>query len=322
VRLIDKTTAGKEDKSRRIVFNSEIDQILLEGIHAARDGQRKAIKRVHEMMPSLSVEEIDFHMQEIAADGIARWLKKGEFWTQELDQILLAGIREGKAGERKSIAKILRLHPELRTAVVWTRLGQLRRTKSGEGHRGVPFSWTDELDTLLLERYRSSGINLAVSEVQKATGFPRSAILRRGHKLGVPKRSEPSSRLWTDADLRFLVESVQHLSVTVIAKELGRSKKAIWRKVAELGLSAKCEEGYTVTEVIQKLHVWHPRLKHWIAAGWIKIGRNGRITERSLRSFFREHPEELKWDRFDSETLEWLLEFGVMGPGQPRADAG
>ena len=299
-------TAGGEP-----FFSPEADRILLTGIHLGRDGQLKALQQVQQIMPSLSVEAIDVRMQRIAAAGIPAWLKADEFWTTEMDNVLRKGIQQGGVGERIAVAKILRLCPGLRTAVVWRRVKRLRQTVSHSQRRRGRFSWTEATDGLLLQADEVGGIGLAVEELQRVTGFPREAIMRRARKLGVHTGDSTVSTPWTDADVRFLLESVQHLGVKVIARELHRSEKAIWRKVGELGLSAKCEEGYTVTEIIQRLHVWHRRLKGWVANGWIKIGRNRRITERSLLSFFREHPEELKWDLFDSETVEWLLEFGV-----------
>ena len=299
---------------REFALNPEIDRILLGGIHLGRDGQLKALKQVQQLMPALGVEAIDARMQRIAADGIPTWLKADEFWTTEMDDVLLMGIRQGRAGERNAVAKILRLRPGLRTAVVWRRLNRLRQRKVHPNHRASPFAWTEAFDTALLHAARVDVFDPAVAEVQRLTGFPREAVMRRARKLGLHTSYSSASTPWTDADVRFLLESVQHLSVRVIARELHRSEKAVWRKVGDLGLSAKCEEGYTVTEVIQRLHVWHRRLKCWVTNGWIKIGRNRRITERSLRSFLKEHPDELKWDLFDAETVEWLLEFGVATP--------
>ena len=295
-------------------FSLEADRILLAGICLGRSGQLKALQQVQQLMPSLGVEAIDARMQRIAADGIPNWLKADEFWTTEMDNVLRQGIQQGRVGERTAVAKILRLCPGLRTAVVWRRLNRLRQRRVHPNHRVGPFAWTEALDAVLLHAEKFGGFKLAVAEVERLTGFPQEAIMRRTRKLGVYASHSSASTPWTDADLRFLLESVQHLTVKVIAKELHRSEKAVWRKVGDLGLSAKCEEGYTVTEVIQKLHVWHRRMKSWVTNGWIKIGRNRRITERSLRSFLREHPEELKWDLFDSETVEWLLEFGVTPP--------
>ena len=303
-------------------FNPEIDRILLGGIHLGRDGQLKALKQVQQLMPALGVEAIDARMQRIAADGIPTWLKADGFWTTEMDNVLLTGIQQGRVGERNAVAKILRLCPGLRTAVVWRRLNRLRQRRVHPNHRARPFAWTEAFDTVLLRAAKVGGYEPAVAEVQRLTGFPREAVMRRAHKLGLHAIHSSASTPWTDADVRFLLESVQHLSVKVIARELHRSEKAVWRKVGELGLSAKCEEGYTVTEVIQRLHVWHRRLKCWVTNGWIKIGRNRRITERSLRSFLREHPEELKWDLFDSEPVEWLLEFGVAAPADEERAVG
>lgn len=306
------------------VFSPEADRILLVGIHLGRDGQLKALRQVQRIMPSLSVEAIDVRMQRIAADGIPAWLKAKEFWTAEMDNVLRKGIQQGGVGERIAVAKILRLCPGLRTAVVWQRVNRLRRMISRPQSQGRigRFSWSEAADAVLLQAKKVGGFKSAVAEVQRLTGFPQEAVMRRARKLGVHTCHSTGSTSWTDADVRFLLESVQHLSVNVIARELHRSEKAVWRKVGDLGLSAKCEEGYTVTEVIQRLHVWHRRLKGWVTNGWIKIGRNRRITERSLRSLLREHPEELKWDLFDSETLEWLLEFGVTAPALKVHTAG
>ena len=104
---------------------------------------------------------------------------------------------------------------------------------------------------------------------------------------------------------------VMVLPVRTIARELHRSEKAVWRESAESGVSAKCLEGYTVTEVFRNLHISHRRLRIWFAAGWIKVGRNRRVTERSLRAFLREHTEEVPWDRLDTDGRDGLLEFGI-----------
>jgi hypothetical protein len=313
----DNTTDPTANGDRNVVLDGELHKILLAGIHAGWEGQRKAIERVRQIRPNLSAEEIDGCMQALAADGLPPWLKR-EFWTAEMDQVLVTGIRGGVSAERKAITKILKLHPELRPEVAWSRLRHLRRAKRENGHRGVPFEWTSEMDSILAAGLQSGEADLAVSRVQETTGYPRDAILRHAHKLGVDKQSVPLSRPWSDGEKRFLVESVQHLPVKTIARELHRTEKAVWRKVGELGLSAKCVEGYTVVEVMRMLHVWHARLKRWIGAGWVKVGRNGRITERSLRSFLHEHRDELNWDSFDSEARQWLLEFGIEAP--PKAE--
>jgi hypothetical protein len=308
----NKTLEARSERPR-VTLDCEVQKILLVGILRGWEGQRRAVEQVREIRPELSTEEIDRCMQALAVEGLPEWLKPG-FWTPAMDQILFAGTRESLAAEKKAVNKILKLKPELRLEVVWARLRHLRALKGPKGNRGIPYEWTLEMDALLVERCRANDLNAAVSDVKRMTGYPRDAVLRHAYKLGIAKPATVTTRPWTDAELRFLVESVQHLAVKTIARELRRTEKAIWRKVAELGLSAKCAEGFTITEVMKRLHVWHARIKFLIGQGRIKVGRNGRITERSLRSFLREHRHELNWDLFDSETCEWLEELGIEVP--------
>jgi hypothetical protein len=223
----------------------------------------------------------------------------------------LPAFREGGIGENKAVGKIVRFHPELRLEVVWARVRHLRTLKRHGGRRGRPFEWGPELDATLVTQCCREGLVGAVAAIRQITGYPRDAIIRRARKLGAAEPRLSQWRAWKPVEVRFLAETVQHLSVKAIAKELRRTEKAVWRKVESLGLSAKCGEGFTVTEVLIQLHVSHSRLKRWIDQGWIKVGRNGRITERSLRSFLRENREELHWDVFGAESLEWLAELGI-----------
>ena len=101
-------------------FSLEADRILLAGICLGRSGQLKALQQVQQLMPSLGVEAIDARMQQIAADGIPRWLKADEFWTTEMDNVLLKGMQQGRVGaaggtadetKRKRFRQGRRQHP-------------------------------------------------------------------------------------------------------------------------------------------------------------------------------------------------------------------
>lgn len=309
-----------QDERRTVGLDDETRMILLGGMLRGWEGQRQAVEQVCAMRPDLSAKEVDRWMQTLALEGLPEWLKPG-FWTPQMDQVLLSGIREGVGGEIKAVGKIVRVRPELRVEIVWARVRHLRVLKGRTGRRGKPFEWAPEIDAALIANCRCANTAAAVSAVQKITGYPRDAIFRRARKLGVAESPLSSWRPWKPAELRFLAESVQHLAVRAIAKELHRSEKAVWRKVETLGLSAKCGEGFTAVEVITQLHISHSRLKSWIDQSWIKIGRNGRITERSLRSFLREHREELNWDLFNADTFDWLSELGIDQSPNPKAEA-
>ena len=97
-----------------------------------------------------------------------------------------------------------------------------------------------------------------MSSVQSLTGWPRKAILRRAHKLGLPTRTLGTRRRWTMVEFRFAIESVNHMSVREIADELGRSEKAVWDMVGQRGIPARFQDGYTMRELAEKLHVRRP----------------------------------------------------------------
>jgi len=79
-------------------------------------------------------------------------------------------------------------------------------------------------------------------------------------------------------------------------------------------------------ELAERLHVRRVSIQKWVEAGLLHRKRNGRIDEASLQSFFYNHPESLKWPRFDQDTAFWVSELVEAerarvngGEAQPRA---
>src|ERR1700676_616896 len=110
------------------------------------------------------------------------------FWRTAVDPILLGGIRTANRLERETVDRVLRKFSELRIGTIWARLRRLQEQRKENGHTGPPFRWTDELDERLIRIHEEGGLSAAVSGVQRLTGWPRKAILRRAHKLGLPTR--------------------------------------------------------------------------------------------------------------------------------------
>jgi len=108
------------------------------------------------------------------------------------------------------------------------------------------------------------------------------------------------------AELRFAIESVNHLTVREIADDLERSEKAVWNMVGHRGIPAGFQDGYTVRELSAKLHVRRPSIRTWIKAGLLHKKRNGRIAEDSLQSFLYSHPERINWSLLDEDTTFWV----------------
>jgi biotin operon repressor len=229
------------------------------------------------------------------------------FW-REVDPILLNGIRTAKRLERETVDRVLRRFSELRIATIWARLRRLQEQQKENGHNGRPFRWTEELDKRLISTHEEAGLSAAVSSVQSITGWPRSAIVRRAHKLGLPKRPQGSRYPWTMVELRFLLESLNHVSVQEIAEQIGRSEKAVWDMVGRRGIPARLQDGYTMRELAERLHVRGMKVQKWVQAGLLHRKRNGRIDEASLQSFLYSHPEHLNWPSFDEDTAFWISE--------------
>ena len=294
----------------------EIDSVLLEGIFSGRAGQTEAIKRLCTTWGKLNSKELGYRMEELATQGLPPFLQD-DFWQEDLDALLLDGIAAGGQRTRRAVDKVLRLKPDLRIEVIWARVRRLRKQRGKDGRRGFPFPWTSELDQQLLMRCAEAGLGIGVSELQQRTGWPRSAILRRAHKLGIEVQELPERREWTAADKNFLVQSIRHVPVTVIARELDRTENSVWCKIWEEGLRARYEEDYSQRELCRRLHVRPPTIRRWIESEWLKLGRNGRIKDRSLVPFLREHADELDWERVDRA---WVRQ--VAGSEDENGEAG
>jgi hypothetical protein len=291
-------------------WKKEIDLTLIEGIYGGKARRARAIDRIRAIWPDLGCEALLRRMEELASESQPSWFQKN-FWDR-LDPILLAGIKQGKTGERKAVDKVLRLHPELRIERVWARVRELQRQSRKESeHRAGRPSWTTDQQQRLLSLCQGIGLKEAASVLHEETGWPRDAIIRKAHKLGVPKKQYQKKQEWTEADRTFLLVSVRHVPVRKIARQLGRPEKAVWVQIWREGLPGAWEEGYSRRELCRKFHVSAATLRGWIREEFLKDGADGRVPERSVKAFLRYHRELVNWDRLDPESREWVLELSA-----------
>ena len=326
---------------------TEIDPILLSGIRNAVQCRCEAVETVQRAFPQLNVGMIWDHVRRLrkqrpedlrafvqpfpVANGFNGRVPSVDgqtdstaaapaapmpppstmdqrFWRSDVDPILVRGIQNANQLERETVDRVLRRYSELRIGTIWARLRRLQEQQKENGHAGPPFQWTDELDERLIRIHEEAGLSAAVSGVQSLTGWPRKAILRRAHKLGLPSRPLVSRRRWTMVEYRFAIESLNHMSVREIAEQIERSEKAVWDMVGQRGIPAGFQDGYTMRELAEKLHMRRLSVQKWVEAGLLHRKRNGRIDEGSLQSFFYSHPETLKWPVFDQDTAFWVSE--------------
>jgi len=313
----------------------EVDPILLAGLERANRFRREAIAKALKEYPILPIGAVSKRVRCLRTQRKGRpkaasivttsapWARivgeggsgvlgssngatrssDGDVW-RAADAILLAGVREANQCEREAVDKVLGRFSELRVEAIWARVRRLRYKQKGDG----PLRWTNELDDRLVRIHRESGLRAAVSDIQNLTDWPRRAILRRAHQLGLPKEALPDRRRWTMAEFRFALESVNHLSVREIADELERSEKSVWDMVGSRGIPARFQDGCSVRELSAKLHIRRPSIRAWIKAGLLHKKRNGRISEDSLQSFLHNHPERINWSMFDEDTTFWISE--------------
>jgi hypothetical protein len=346
-RMEEVARAGLPRWMDQTFWATEIDPILLSGVRNARQCQCQAVAMLLLAFPQVQVdmiwnrlrclrkqrtdesqevvqafagkndcdERVEAGGKQADSSATARSARMAprsgmdqRFWRAEVDPILLSGIRNANRLERETVDRVLRKFPELRIGSIWARLRRLREQQRENGHTGPPFRWTDELDERLIRIHEEAGLTAAVSAVQSLTGWPRRAILRRAHKLGLPGRPSGSRRRWTMVEYRFAIESLNHMSVREIAEEIGRSEKAVWDMVGQRGIPARFQDGCTMRELAEKLHVRRLSVQKWVEAGFLHRKRNGRIDEGSLQSFLYSHPETLKWPRFDQDTAFWVSE--------------
>jgi len=48
-------------------------------------------------------------------------------------------------------------------------------------------------------------------------------------------------------------------------------------------------------------------MRGWIEKGWLKLGRNNRVKDRSLKAFFEDHGDEINFERADRAWIDEVI---------------
>lgn len=160
-----------------------------------------------------------------------------------IDQMLVAGIKQGPAKKRDAINRILELAPEWSRGDCWQRIRSLRKTP----------------------------------ELLPPEERPRKT--RESHEAITVRR--PASRPWTPADDDRLLNWAGYEPVKKIAQRLGRSPRAVRFRLGALGISARVTDGWSLRALRKMLHVSPARLRYLIGNGMLRV-RDPRISPSSL----------------------------------------
>jgi hypothetical protein len=134
--------------------------------------------------------------------------------------------------------------------------------------------------------------------------WSRDAIVWRGRTLGLTRRRATPHQHWSSTLDHYLL-SLMDCQLDTIGKRLRRSRKSILARLRRLGWTAEFFGGFKTKDLVLDLRVPEATVNGWVRRGWLQR-KKGRITEESLRSFCRHHPEEIPFEALAPEARTWL----------------
>lgn len=228
-------------------------------------------------------------------------------WFRELDDVLVDCCKRGREGERQAMLAIGTKHPEISPDTVWARIVYLGLTTS----KRAPYrryEWSAP-DLEMLESGYRGGRNGARRTVhallEHHPDWPRSVIWRKARSLGLSRKRNGGYRPWTEEADRMLI-SCEGFEMEQIAKRIKRSVASIRSRLAALDRGAEFLGGFKTKELMEMLHLDESAIRR-LERNQLLLRKRGRITEDSLRSLCREHPEEIPFETLDKATKQLLV---------------
>jgi hypothetical protein len=183
----------------------------------------------------------------------------------------------------------------------------------GEARRKYHF--TPELLAELRAAYGGNKrtITAGLDRLERTTGWPRSAFKQEARRRGWI--SDDHRKAWNPAEVEQLREQLGVVTLSRIARHLGRTVESVIAKAEKLHLSRRVREGYSLQD-LQTVFGEHPvKVKRWYERGLLGRGRpNGhgvRIAEREVARFIRAFPGEYSFRKVDQEWMKSML-FGEL----------
>jgi hypothetical protein len=215
-------------------------------------------------------------------------------WLQEIDQILVVGMKYGPKGTQEAVKRVRQLTPELVPAQVWHRMRHLREKERGKN--ATPVAWSESAIEILREGYQSGGRKK--TEAIKAVralypGLAGYVVSRFARSQGWLEKEQADKRKgdrrpWTREEEQELFARAGYEPVKAIAEKLKRSEQSVRFRLKGRAISARVTDGWSLRRIQQTLHVSHRRLQRLIGSGLLKV-RDPRVSAISLAEFCRRH---------------------------------
>jgi hypothetical protein len=215
-------------------------------------------------------------------------------WLQEIDQILVVGMKYGPKGTQEAVKRVRQLTPELVPAQVWHRMRHLREKERRRS--ATPFDWSEAAIEILRNGYRSGGRKKteAIKTVRALypglAGYVVSRFARSQGWLDGEQESKRKDdrRPWTREEEQELFVRAGYEPVKAIAQKLKRSEQSVRFRLKGRAISARVTDGWSLRRIQQTLHISHRRLQRLIGSGLLRV-RDPRVSAISLAEFGRRH---------------------------------
>jgi len=234
-------------------------------------------------------------------------------WIRELDGLLEQFCKRGRDGEREAILAIRKDYPEISSATIWARMVYLGLTTS----KRRPYSrheWLAE-DLQLLRSGYSDGRNGASRTIDTLLelhpDWSRSVVSWKARSLGFSRKRKKGYQPWSeDADRQLI--SCEGFQVESVEKRMKRTKGSIWSRLVVLERGAEFFGGFKTKDLMELLHLDESAVRRLKRQGLLTC-EQGRITDESVKSLCRDHPEEIPFETlspYDQHRLVEDYEYG------------
>jgi hypothetical protein len=190
------------------------------------------------------------------------------------------------------------------------------------GKRRKAHKWTeDELDYI---RCNYRGTVRSKQEIARMLSYRCGEditvhqVTGRIQAMGLAAKKAPP---WTEKEIRYLERNANSLSLTKMARKLGRSVNAVKVKEKRMNLRRRYRDGwFTKKEVCEILGADHKKVQGWIDSGELAAEWNNpdikpcgkgmsywRIQQEDLREFIRRYAGELQGRNVDIFMIVEIL---------------
>jgi len=210
----------------------------------------------------------------------------------EIDQILVVGMKYGPKGTQEAVKKVRQLTPGLVPAQVWHRMRHLRERQ--RSRRATPVDWSEAAIVILREGYRSGGRKKteAIKTVRhfiqdsRDTWCPGSPEVKVAGRRARKQTKRRPTTLTRERNRNYLCALATSRSKRLPKSSNARNNQSLPLKGR--AISARVTDGWSLRRIQQTLHMSYRRLQRLIGNGYLRV-RNPRVSAISLTEFCRRY---------------------------------